>query len=62
MSRYTIYYSTRQDMFRKLAVQWKSWAVDAHLSESQIRGMELFFRHVGKRFGLLTEFKDIGVI
>jgi hypothetical protein len=24
--------------------------------------MSLFFRHVGRRFGLIGEFKDIGVI
>lgn len=62
MSKYVIYYSARKDMFRKLAVQWKDWSDDVHLSESQIRGMALFFRHVGKRFGLIQEFHDIGVI
>ena len=62
MSRYTIYYNTRQHMFRALAQQWKSWAEDAHLNESQIKGMSLFFRHIGKRFGLINDFKDIGVI
>ena len=62
MSRYVIYYSTRKCMFRDLASTWKAWAEDAHLDESQVRGMSLFFRHIGKRFGLITEFKDIGVI
>lgn len=62
MSRYTIYYNTRQHMYRELAHAWKSWADDAYLPESQIRGMSLFFRHIGKRFGLIKAFKDIGVI
>mgnify|MGYP003313802182 CR=1 FL=1 len=62
MSKYTIYYSTRQDMFRKMATRWKSWSEDTELSENQVSGMSLFFRHVGKRFGLINEFKDIGVI
>lgn len=62
MSKYTIYYSSRQDMFRKLASQWKNWASDTHLTEGQKKGMSLFFRHVGRRFGLIGEFKDIGVI
>ncbi len=62
MSKYTIYYSTRQDMYRKLAQHWKSWAVDANLSESEVKGMALFFRHIGDRFGLITEFKDMGVV
>lgn len=62
MSRYVIYYSTRQDMYRKLATRWKAWADERSLSSEQVRGMMLFFQHIGKRFGLLTEFKDIGVI
>lgn len=62
MSKYVIYYSTRQDMYKKLAVQWKAWADTSDLSESQRRGMSLFFRHIGRRFGLINEFKDVGVI
>jgi hypothetical protein len=49
-------------MFRELARQWKAWAEGTQLSESQVRGMAVFFRHIGKRFGLINEFKDIGVI
>ena len=62
MSNYVIYYCTRKDMFRKLAKEWKAWADESTLTESQVRGMTLFFRQVGKRFGLITEFKNIGVI
>lgn len=62
MSKYTIYYNTRQHMFRELARQWKAWAEGTQLSENQVRGMAVFFRHIGKRFGLINEFKDIGVI
>lgn len=62
MSKYTTYYNSRQQMFRDLAKQWKAWSTTVQLSESQTKGMELFFRHIGRRFGLLIEFKDIGVI
>ena len=62
MSKYVIYYNTRQHMYRSLAQQWKAWADEATLTESQLRGMSLFFKHIGKRFGLITEFKEIGVI
>lgn len=62
MSKYTIYYNTRQQMFRELAIAWKSWADGTYLPESQIRGMSLFFQQIGRRFGLITAFKDIGVI
>ena len=62
MSKYTIYYSARQDMYRKLATRWKAWADDSQISETQRIGMSCFFRHIGKRFGLIKEFEDIGVI
>ena len=62
MSKYTVYYNTRQDMYKKLAVQWKAWADENSLTESQVKGMSIFFRHIGKRFGLINEFKEIGVI
>lgn len=62
MSKYTIYYSTRQDMYRKLATHWKAWADDYEVSETQRLGMSFFFRHIGKRFGLIREFEEIGVI
>ena len=62
MSNYIIYYNTRQHMYRAMAEHWKAWSTTAGLSESQQRGMSLFFRHIGKRFGLIKEFKEIGVI
>jgi hypothetical protein len=62
LSNYVIYYNTRQHMYRELAAKWKEWADKSTLTESQVRGMSLFFRHIGKRFGLINEFKNIGVI
>lgn len=62
MSKYTIYYYTQQQLFRELATTWKSWAEAVHLPESQVRGMSLFFRQIGRRFGLIKAFKEIGVI
>ena len=62
MSNYVIYYNTKQQQFRELARHWKSWADASNISELQRIGMSFFFRHIGKRFGLITEFKEIGVI
>ncbi len=62
MSNYVRYYNRRQDMYRKLAEQWKAWADDSTLSDSQLKGMSLFFKYIGRRFGLIQEFRDIGVI
>ena len=63
MSKYTTYYNARQLMYRRMAESWKAWADSTNsLSTEESRGMALFFRHIGKRFGLINEFKDIGVI
>ena len=62
MSKYTTYYDHRQIMYRALAHAWKEWADGEALTDYQIRGMSLFFRHIGKRFGLIRAFRDIGVI
>lgn len=62
MSKYTTYYNDRQQMYRNLAESWLRITSTMNLTEEQRRGMSLFFRHIGKRFGLINEFKDIGVI
>lgn len=63
MSNYIIYYNSRKSMYRAMAASWKAWADSSTtITSKQRRGMSLFFRHIGKRFGLITEFKDIGVI
>ena len=62
MSKYTTYYNNRQLMFRELAINWAIFAGSRHLTDTQTKGMKIFFRSIGKRFGLLTDFKKIGVI
>ena len=49
-------------MYRELASTWKAWADGSNISETQRIGMSFFFRHIGKRFGLITEFAELGVI
>ena len=62
MSKYVIYYSSRKDMYRKLATYWVKFAEQYDISEEQHRGMSIFFRYIARRFGLTQEFRDIGVI
>ena len=62
MSKYTIYYDRRQTMYRDLAKAWKEWTDGSDLSDYQVRGMSLFFRQIGKRFGLINEFKELGIL
>jgi hypothetical protein len=62
MSRYTYYYTVNQNHYRYLANSWKAWADEAVLTEKDKDGMAKFFRPIARRFGLINEFKDIGVI
>lgn len=62
MSKYTTYYISRQQQYRELATNWKKLTANTDLSERQRRGMALFFRPIARRFGLVQEFKSIGVI
>jgi hypothetical protein len=62
MSKYTIYYSSRKIMYRDLATRWAKWAADSNLTEEQNRGVSMFFKAIAKRFGLIKEFRDIGVL
>lgn len=62
MSRYTIYYSTRKTMYRELAARWIKWAATANLTEKELDGITKFFKSIAVRFGLVTEFREIGVI
>ena len=62
MSKYTMYYKTRQNTYRDLAVKWHRWSVDADLTFAELDGIAKFFYPIAKRFGLIKEFKDIGII
>ena len=62
MSKYTTYYDRKKRQYRDFATSWAKLACDMNLTERQSRGMALFFRPIARRFGLVQEFKDIGVI
>lgn len=62
MSKYTTYYTAKQQQYRELATSWKSITSSMNLTEDQKKGMSLFFKSIAKRFGLIQEFRDIGVI
>lgn len=62
MSKYTMYYTDRQQMFRELALCWVQHTKTLKLTEDQHKGMALFFRSIARRFGLVKEFREIGVI
>ncbi len=62
MSKYVIYYSGRKAMYREMVTRWSKWANTANLTVEQREGVALFFRSIARRFGLITEFKELGVI
>lgn len=62
MSRYVIYYSGRKEMYREMAERWTRWSKSVSLTPDEIRGTSKFFRDIAVRFGLVTEFKEIGAI
>jgi hypothetical protein len=62
MSKYSMYYTTRQNMYRDFATTWANAVDSSGLPEYQKEGMALFFRPIARRFGLIGEFRAIGVI
>ena len=62
MSKYVCYYSAKKIFYREFATRWAKWAKTANLSNIEIIGISLFFTQVAKRFGLICEFRELGVI
>ena len=62
MSKYVKYYSDRQDSYRTLATMCVNWMKNSQPSSTELEGVSKFFTHIGKRFGLLSEFKKLGII
>jgi hypothetical protein len=62
VSSYVKYYNARQIAYRSLASKWSNWAVTKDLTTEEAEGITKFFRHIAKRFGLIKEFRRIGVI
>lgn len=62
MSRYVIYYSVRKEMYRELAERWARWSKSVTLTSDEVRGTSKFFYDIAVRFGLITEFRELGVI
>jgi hypothetical protein len=57
-----MYYKTKQDTYRGLAIKWHNWAATADLTSYEIEGIYKFFYPLARRFGLIREFKEIGIL
>jgi hypothetical protein len=49
-------------MYREFAERWARWSKSVTLSSDEIQGTSKFFYDIAVRFGLITEFREIGVI
>ena len=62
MSKYVVYYNKNQKVYKELAERWAKWAKTAKLTPEEVRGTSKFFYDIAVRFGLVTEFRELGVI
>ena len=62
MSKYVCYYSARKVFCRELAEKWSKWAETASLTKTETEGIAKFFYKLGRRFGLIGEFRELGII
>jgi hypothetical protein len=49
-------------MYRDLATRWLKWSTEVELTDVEFIGVSMFFRAIAKRFGLIKEFRAIGVL
>ena len=62
MSNYVRWYNNRKDFYKVFAERWSAWASGVELTTMEVEGMKKFFKSIAKRFGLVQEFMDLGVI
>ena len=62
MSKYVCYYSARKIFYRELAEKWAKWSATTQLTETEIQGISKFFWQLARRFGLIGEFRELGII
>lgn len=62
MSNYVEYYNTRKAMYKSLAERWAKWLTTSNISVDQVKEISSFFKPIAIRFGLVKEFREIGVI
>jgi hypothetical protein len=57
-----MYYMMKQNQYRNFAKDWAEATSNMTLTERQRRGMALFFKPIAVRFGLVKDFKELGVM
>lgn len=62
MSNYVRYYNKHQAFYKSFAERWIKWANDTNFNTKEVEGMTIFFSSIAKRFGLVKEFKELGIL
>ena len=62
MSNYVRWYNNRKGFYKTFAERWAAWAIGVELTSTEAEGMQKFFRSIAKRFGLIQEFTNLGLI
>ena len=47
---------------QSFAIQWQNWVSKVNISYGELLEYQTYFRKLGKRFGLITEFRENGII
>lgn len=53
---------TTKEEARQYAIDWQNWAGNENLHYSELSDWGDFFTELGRKFGLLREFKENGII
>ena len=54
-------YKQQKEKARQQAMEWQIWACDECLSIMELATWACYFEKLGKRYGLLKEFKENGI-
>ena len=56
------YYQLRQSQLRDEAIDWQEWESNNPVSWGGVAIAQEYFERLGKRYGLLREFRENGII
>ena len=62
MSSYVKWYNDRKNFYKVFAARWAAWAEGVELTSVEVEGMHKFFKTIAKRFGLVQDFTELGVL
>lgn len=55
-------YKELKEKLRQEAIEWQNTMSEFPLSYEELREMQRYFERMGKKFGLLKEFRENGII